>query len=167
MTERTASPNGDGFPAPSAGGSRRAPPRPTRAAGLRARPDSGARGAESTARIPSAGANRLVSGSLQLRGPLGGSGRVRWPGRRGREGARQTCRESWRAAGEEAAPARPLTAGVLPADEVLVGLQEPPDFGVVVDRVLQRLHGEPGRLVERVVVVVVVVGGGGNGGHDG
>lgn len=61
-----------------------------------------------------------------------------------------------------AGPARPLTAGVLPADEVLVGLQEPPDLGVVVDGVLQRLHGELGRLVERVVVVVVVVGGGGD-----
>lgn len=30
----------------------------------------------------------------------------------------------------------PLTAGVLPTDEMLVGLQQPPDFRVVVDRVL-------------------------------
>lgn len=45
-----------------------------------------------------------------------------------------------------AAPARPLTTGVLPADEVLVGLQQPQISGVV-DCVLQRLHGELGRLV--------------------
>jgi hypothetical protein len=49
---------------------------------------------------------------------------------------------------------------------VLVGLQEPPDLRVVVDRVLQGLHGELGRLVERVVVVVVVGGGGSGGRRD-
>lgn len=61
------------------------------------------------------------------------------------------------------ASVQPLTAGVLPTDEVLVRLQQPPDFRVVVDRVLQGLHGEFGRFVKRMVVVVMVGGGGGRG----
>lgn len=63
--------------------------------------------------------------------------------------------------GARSRPAAALTAGVLSADEVLVGLQQAPELGVVVDRLLQRLQGEAGRLG----ALLLLLGRGGGGGR--
>lgn len=95
--------------------------------------------------------NLRVSSCLRSGYHLKDCGQREWPKRRGGGGGggheTNLNPELIELDKGKGASVQPLTAGVLPTDEVLVGLQQPPDFRVVVDRVLQGLHGESGRVM--------------------